>query len=285
MPMSSSKAFVKQVFSGNATQWAAQYRDVELRTLEAQNLLSRQRLALDLVGARVPPPAKVLDVGCGSGETAAKLMRLGYSAWGVDIAEPMIETARTRWGAEWFQVADIERLPFDDNTFDAIVCLGVIEYQHEDEPTLRELRRVLKPGGLAIISTPSAVSPLYHLDRAVTRIQVPLHDLVKYRLKGLPRPRQKELVAIRRYRRKAWLRSLRAAGLEPEEWICHGWGWYRSRFGDVARHVSRNARRVRRGLESFVGEEPFSSLSGRFVRSTALNWIASEQLVRVRAQK
>jgi SAM-dependent methyltransferase len=286
--MNGTKEQVKTLFSGRAAEWAGWYADTEVRTLETDNLLSRQRLAIEMLEAATPPPAAVLDVGCATGEMAGRLLSRGYDVRGVDIAEPMVARARERWGADRFKVGDGERLPFDDNAFDGVVCLGVIEYQDADNRMLAEIRRVLKPGGCAVISTPNAISPLYHLDRATLWLEAaakPLYYAVKYRLRGraVPSDPPARQVAIRRYRRGEWFARLRAAGLEPEAFVCRGWGWYRSRLGRAASLLARHGRSLRRGLEGLVGRGPVSQATGAFVRHPALNWLGAEQLVR--AQK
>lgn len=285
-----SKEQVRRVFGGRATEWAACYRDPEAEALETQNLLSRQRIALRMVRAMVPPPAKVLDLGCGTGETAEKLMGSGYEVWGLDIAEPMVCRARERCGSDRFRVGDMEHIPFEDDMFDAVVCLGVIEYLDKDERALREIWRVLKPGGRAVISTPSAISPLHHMDSVVlglTAAARPLYYLVKYRLRGRPAPGDPPSpeLAPRLYHRGRWLRRLRSAGLEAEDWICHGWGWYRSRLGYLAELLSRKGKLVRRHLEGLFGPESLGRAIDAFFRSRALNWLPAEQLVQVRAVK
>src|SRR5687768_17412550 len=111
----SSKDSVKRTFGERASEWAACYCDGEPRT---QNLMARQRFALQMVEAGLPYGSKILDAGCGPGGMAAKLMQRGYEVWGLDIAEPMIRHARERCGTDRFRVGDIERIPFPDNTFD-----------------------------------------------------------------------------------------------------------------------------------------------------------------------
>ena len=288
--MTSSKQQVRSLFSERAAEWATNYSDVEPRTLGAQNLISRQRFALEMVETAAPRASKVLDVGCGTGEMAAKLMRLGYEVCGVDLAEPMIRHARDRYGPDRFRVGDIEHIPFRDNTFDAVVCLGVIEYLATDEQALREIWRVLKPGGSAVVATPSAISPLHHIDRVLVGLMAiarPLYHLVKYRLRGRRPPFQQPSreVFSRRYYRGKWLRLLRSVGLEPEEWICHGWGWYESELGLLVQFLFRNRKLFRRGLERLFGQASLWRVGDGFVRNGALNWLASEQIVRVRAVK
>jgi SAM-dependent methyltransferase len=289
--MDTMKDNVRSLFSGRATEWAGWYADAdEPRALEAMNLLSRQRLAVDMITAAVRAPAKVLDIGCATGDMAARLKGLGYDAAGVDIAEPMVARARERWNTIRFEVGDGERLPFPDDTFDGIVCLGVIEYQNNDGRMLQEIRRVLRSGGHAVLSTPNAASPLYLMDRVVLAAEEaakPFYYLLKYRLRGraIPTEPASTLVNIRRYRRGPWLRLLRAAGLQPEDWVCRGWGWYKSRLGHPATFLSRWSRRVHRALSQVTGDQTLARLNAALVRHPATNWVGAEQLVRVRAIK
>src|SRR5206468_7102464 len=152
---------------------------------------SRLRFALEMLDAAVRPPAKVLDAGCGSGEMAAKLMERDYDVQGVDIAEPMVHVAGKRFGSDRFRVADIEHIPFPDRSFDAVVCLGVLEYLDTDDDALREIWRVLKPAGIAVFATPNANSPLQRIDRVVLQLITllrPCYSFVKYRLLARPAP-------------------------------------------------------------------------------------------------
>src|SRR5437016_7029581 len=136
--MTSWKRDVRTKFSARATEWAAYYADPE-PPLRRQHLVSRQRFALEMVEAAVPPSSKILDAGCGAGAMAGKLIERGYPVWGIDFAEPMIRKARELCGSGLFGVGDIEHIPFPDNTFDVVVSLGVIEYLESDERALREI--------------------------------------------------------------------------------------------------------------------------------------------------
>jgi ubiquinone/menaquinone biosynthesis C-methylase UbiE len=289
--MDTTKHNVRSLFSGRAAEWAGWYAHTDAPpTLEAQNLLSRQRLALDMIGSVVRPPAQVLDVGCATGDMAARLKERGYDVSGVDIAEPMVARARERWPGIRFEVGDGEGLPFPDNSFDGVVCLGVIEYQDRDERMLQEIRRVLKPGGRAVLSTPSAVSPLYLLDQLVLAAEEalkPLYYVLKYTLRGrsIPSDPWSKPVMIRRYRHSAWTRLLRNQHLQPEDWVVRGGGWYKSRLGRLAAWLSRATLRARRVAARIAGDAAVARMSARFARHPATNWIGAEQLVRVRALK
>lgn len=107
--------------------------------------------------ALLPPVAgrDVLDAGCGSGPLSAWLAGQGGRVAGIDASPRMIELARARAlpGAS-FAVADLGApLPFRDGAFDVVVASLVLHYLHDWVAPLRELRRVLRPGGALVCST------------------------------------------------------------------------------------------------------------------------------------
>jgi ubiquinone/menaquinone biosynthesis C-methylase UbiE len=263
-----SKKQVEEVFTKTVSDWARFYADPKPKTMGAQNLVSRMRFALEMLETRIAPGAKVLDVGCGAGQAAGELMTRGYEAWGVDVSNAMVQYAREHYHADRFRVGDIERMDFPDNTFDGILCLGVVEYLDRDEPALREMWRVLKPGGWAVISTPNALCPFYYVDRASRKASL-LKRSLRYGRRGKPLPpsASDELPALvhRRYQRRRWVKLLRSMQLEVEDWVCHSWGFY--------------------CLERFFDQGAFCRASDRFARNPALSWLASDQLACVRAVK
>jgi ubiquinone/menaquinone biosynthesis C-methylase UbiE len=258
------KEQVDELFTKTVDDWARFYEDPKPASLTSQNLVSRRRFALEMIESRVPPGSKILDVGCGTGHLAGELMRRGYQAWGVDFSEGMVRYACEHYGADRFQMGDIERIPFPDNTFDGVMSLGVMEYLSSDEPALREMWRVLKPGGVAVITTPSSVCPFYYFDRAVLKARIlarPMVRLVRHRTAARTLP----TVTHRRYYGRRWMQLMRSLGLETEDWVCHSWGWY--------------------SLERVFNQGAFCRASERFARNPLLNWLASNQLACVRAIK
>jgi SAM-dependent methyltransferase len=98
---------------------------------------------------------RVLDAGCGSGPLSAWLHAAGAQVTGLDVSPAMIELARARGlpGAR-FAVADLaEPLALPDGAFDVVVASLVLHYLEDWVPTLRELHRVLAPGGVLVLST------------------------------------------------------------------------------------------------------------------------------------
>lgn len=110
----------------------------------------------------VMPGMKVLDVACGTGNTALPAARDGGDVVGIDIAPNLIEQAIARAAAEGvrakFEVGDAEDLPYDDSTFDLVLTMFGAMFAPRPDVTAAELIRVCKPGGLIAMAnwTPQA---------------------------------------------------------------------------------------------------------------------------------
>lgn len=96
---------------------------------------------------------KVLDLGCGSGISTKKLKEWGAEAIGIDISENMIEIAKRTLPDTTFVIADMEKLPFKDNSFDVVSCSMSLHYINDLGPTFEEVYRVLKTKGVFVFST------------------------------------------------------------------------------------------------------------------------------------
>jgi SAM-dependent methyltransferase len=100
---------------------------------------------------------RVLEVGCGQGSTLNFLPGLGARVYGTDMSASSL--ARARDGSEELgyadrvelSIGDAEDLPFNDEFFDAVICLGVLHHTSDTGKGVREIFRVLKPGGFAIV--------------------------------------------------------------------------------------------------------------------------------------
>jgi SAM-dependent methyltransferase len=107
---------------------------------------------LDVLEARVPPRAKILDLGCGCGVPVARRLSPRYDLTGVDLSPVQIERARALVPTATFVCADMTALHFPEASFDAIVCLyAIIHLPLAEQPTfIRDLGRWLRPGGVLI---------------------------------------------------------------------------------------------------------------------------------------
>jgi SAM-dependent methyltransferase len=96
---------------------------------------------------------RILDVGCGTGANLELLGKYG-EAEGVDVSPEALAFCRAR-GLENVKLGEAERLPYEDNSFDLVTGLDVVEHLDDDVAGLREMRRVLKPGGRALLFVPA----------------------------------------------------------------------------------------------------------------------------------
>lgn len=104
---------------------------------------------------------RTLDAACGEGYGSALLAQSAESVEGVDISELAITHARQRYGGLGhvrFQVADCIQLPFADDEFDRVVSFETLEHLDTHDELMAEFRRVLKPDGFLILSSPDKAS-------------------------------------------------------------------------------------------------------------------------------
>ncbi len=113
----------------------------------------REIIRSELGRLPVPTPAAVLDAGCGSGRTLEQLQGLGRVS-GIELNPEAAALAQGRGNFD-VRVGRLEELPWGPGTFDLITCLDVIEHTPDDRRTLRELRRVSKPGGWLLVTVPA----------------------------------------------------------------------------------------------------------------------------------
>jgi demethylmenaquinone methyltransferase/2-methoxy-6-polyprenyl-1,4-benzoquinol methylase len=148
----------------------------------------RWRTAMvDAVAAAARPPARILDVATGTAGVAVLLaQRTPAAVVGVDLSEPMLHMGHERVTAAHLAdrislvLAQAERLPFADASFDALTFTYLMRYVADPQATIRELARVVRPGGM-VASLEFAV-PAKRVWRAAwfgyTRVLLPLAGLV-----------------------------------------------------------------------------------------------------------
>ena len=112
---------------------------------------------------------RVLEIGCGLGTDGAQFAKAGADYTGVDLTDAAVELAQKRFelfglpGA--FRTADAERLDFPDDSFDIVYSHGVLHHTPDTAGAVKEVHRVLKPGGRAVVM-------LYHRDSYNYRVNI-----------------------------------------------------------------------------------------------------------------
>ena len=103
------------------------------------------------------PAGKLLDVGCGGGRFLNRMKKRGWQVEGVDFDAQAIEKATAHYGIK-AHVGDLTQCALPPNSFDAITMSQTIEHLHDPNATLIECLRILKPGGLLVMTTPNVKS-------------------------------------------------------------------------------------------------------------------------------
>lgn len=118
----------------------------------------------------VRPGERALDLGCGAGTFTGLLAQAGAEPVGVDVAEAALRRARAAQPGLRFVLAPFEGpLPLEDGAFDVVWCSEVIEHVADTAPWLSEIRRVLRPAGRLLLTTPNH-----------TRVAILVHGLEPY---------------------------------------------------------------------------------------------------------
>jgi ubiquinone/menaquinone biosynthesis C-methylase UbiE len=145
----------KTYFESVAPFWKDIY---DLNTVYAR-IHQERRIAIHKIVAeqlRLPPDSRFLEIGCGSGTTAVALAQQGFSVTALDIAEGMLASARqlaiqAGVGSRVdLGLGDAHNLRFPDNSFSAVLAIGVLPWLPSVSEPLREMTRVLRPGGYLI---------------------------------------------------------------------------------------------------------------------------------------
>ena len=129
-------------------EWAQTYeRDLTEWSYQAPAVVA------SIVMTEHPDAQAVLDVGCGTGLVGAALRARGFAGrlLGLDVSEASLEIARQGGAYDSVAPADLQqRLAVEDDSVDAVVCVGVMTYLPEVEAVWREFARVVRPGGLVV---------------------------------------------------------------------------------------------------------------------------------------
>ena len=170
----SQQQCVTDFFESTAPYWQSVYSDDRLVPTIYQD---RHRAALRWVqDLSLRPNARILEVGCGAGLLTVALARNGYRVDALDSTDAMLQMTRNRAASQHLHdrirvhAGDVHALPFQPQTFDLVIALGVIPWLHSEPLALREMRRVLKSGGHLLVTADNNA----RLDRLLDPVSSPL---------------------------------------------------------------------------------------------------------------
>lgn len=127
---------------------AKDYNESRFQNTYGQYIHEQEQRILE---ANLPKQGRILNLGCGTGRF------MEFCTDGIDFSENMLQHAIDKFPNKQFQVSSGDKTPFEDNTFDAIICFHVIMHISPDErkSVFIEVHRILKPGGVFIVDYPS----------------------------------------------------------------------------------------------------------------------------------
>lgn len=187
------KKAVTDLFSNSTDYWRAVYeKDNDINPFKRYHFTGRKDAVLSLMeehGGK--PPLNVLDIGCGTGVILREVLDRGHYATGMDISGNMLNKAQelTRDYPQervFFMQNDIEKMPFTKNSFDVVLCVGVLEYLEQDEKGICQISRALKNNGIVILTLPNMfrinniLDPYYYFNRGLKYL---FYKMVKSRIK------------------------------------------------------------------------------------------------------
>lgn len=163
---------INEFFNSDYQWWENVYDHRLPKGFFSFEMIQRKEILLKMVKDMVKEKTSVaiLECGCGPGGILGEIHSSGQLLVGVDINFSYLAKAQKDCNAKGTLLqADIERLPFHDNSFDIAYCVGVLSYLEEDRNAIKEICRVMKPGGKVIVSVPNLFTfnkifdPYYYL--------------------------------------------------------------------------------------------------------------------------
>jgi len=162
-------ADVRALFNREARRWRSKYGPKGKLNGRLERFQAR-------LAELCPPPARILDLGCGTGEIAAAIDRVGYRVTACDLAEEMIAMARRSHvgtGVEWVWLEPgREALPFAERSFEGVLASSVFEYLDDVEGTAAELARVLCPEGILLLTVPNPCNVVRKFEARLQSLRV-----------------------------------------------------------------------------------------------------------------
>lgn len=183
IPMDRDKKSVADYFDAESSYWHGLYNGEDVFAIIHQLRLSMALQYFDELS--LPKTARILEVGCGAGLLTVNLAGRGYTIEALDRVKSMVDLSRRnalQCGVEYrvnAHVGDVYQLPFGDATFGCLIALGVLPWVADINAALKEISRVLIPGGYVIFNADNR----YRLNHLLDPFYMPALAGSKRRLK------------------------------------------------------------------------------------------------------
>jgi ubiquinone/menaquinone biosynthesis C-methylase UbiE len=150
------QALVNTHFHSHVTQWTDVYQQAGV---EGAIYRKRLEIALEWIDElAIRAGEKVLEIGCGGGRCTVALAQRGYVVHAMDSVPGMVDSTRERVGQAGVRssvsigLGDAHKLAFSDGSFGLVLAIGVIPYLHSPQEAFSEMARVLRPGGVLLVT-------------------------------------------------------------------------------------------------------------------------------------
>lgn len=164
---------VKKYFDDSAGDYQQAYELDKRDPVRTYIFNERKKIVLDLIDTA---GGRLLDTGCGPGVMTEELLEKEFLVYNSDVSYSMIEMAKEavnkleHRNRVHFSVCDIENLDFSESFFDVVLCIGVVEYLDDYHKAIEKISKMLKKGGIVIVSLPNKYSFFNKIDDLLTSI-------------------------------------------------------------------------------------------------------------------
>jgi ubiquinone/menaquinone biosynthesis C-methylase UbiE len=224
-----SQSRVTAHFEAESPRWESIYEARDVVAVIHQHRLAMALSWLDAV--RLPVGSHILELGCGAGFASVALAERGFHVRATDVADVMMESAHARVRRAGLadrvaiERADAHDLQFANGSFDLVMALGVLPWLHSPAQAVREMARVLRPGGITIATIGNRRRLPWLLDPLYNPALVGLRGVLKRALHRLGKPWRSPLEPhTQPLAEKEWRALWSDAGLDVVRTTTFGFG-------------------------------------------------------------
>ncbi len=153
---------VEGYFDDNSNYWSEAYLNPQY--VNDFVLINRNKIAVDFLCSKLKPAASVLDAGCGAGLTTSALVESGFFVHAMDISQKMLDLCEQNLAAKGMPKSNyvlsngnVLEADLPEKSFEGIAALGFLQYQTDEIQALKTLNKLIKPGGILVVSGPVKV--------------------------------------------------------------------------------------------------------------------------------